>query len=37
VIIGAVIGTLIFHEPFGRWRIAATVLVVLGVLLLNVG
>ena len=37
VIIGAVIGTLVFHEPFGRWRIAATVLVVLGVLLLNVG
>ena len=37
VIIGAVIGTLVFHEPFGRWRIGATVLVVLGVLLLNVG
>jgi drug/metabolite transporter (DMT)-like permease len=37
VIIGAVIGTLVFHEPFGRWRIAATVLVVAGVLLLNVG
>ena len=37
VIFGAVIGTLIFREPFGRWRIAATVLVVLGVLLLNVG
>jgi len=37
VIIGAVIGTLVFREPFGRWRIAATVLVVLGVLLLNVG
>jgi drug/metabolite transporter (DMT)-like permease len=36
VIIGAVIGTLVFHEPFGRWRIAATVLVVAGVLLLNV-
>jgi drug/metabolite transporter (DMT)-like permease len=36
VIVGAVIGTLVFHEPFGRWRIAATVLVVLGVLLLNV-
>ncbi|HMD91818.1 MAG TPA: DMT family transporter [Trebonia sp.] len=36
VIIGAVIGTLVFREPFGRWRIAATVLVVLGVLLLNV-
>jgi drug/metabolite transporter (DMT)-like permease len=37
VIVGAVIGTLVFREPFGRWRIAATVLVVLGVLLLNVG
>ena len=37
VIFGAVIGALIFREPFGRWRIAATVLVVLGVLLLNVG
>jgi drug/metabolite transporter (DMT)-like permease len=37
VIIGAVIGTLVFREPFGRWRIAATVLVVVGVLLLNVG
>jgi drug/metabolite transporter (DMT)-like permease len=36
VIVGAVIGTLVFREPFGRWRIAATVLVVLGVLLLNV-
>jgi drug/metabolite transporter (DMT)-like permease len=37
VIVGAVIGTLVFREPFGRWRIAATVLVVLGVLLLNAG
>jgi drug/metabolite transporter (DMT)-like permease len=37
VIFGAVIGTLVFREPFGRWRITATVLVVLGVLLLNVG
>jgi len=36
VIFGAVIGTLVFHEPFGRWRIAATALVVVGVLLLNV-
>jgi len=36
VIFGAVIGTLVFREPFGRWRIAATVLVVAGVLLLNV-
>jgi drug/metabolite transporter (DMT)-like permease len=36
VIFGAVIGTVVFHEPFGRWRIAATALVVVGVLLLNV-
>ena len=37
VIFGAVIGTVVFREPFGRWRIAATLLVVAGVLLLNVG
>jgi drug/metabolite transporter (DMT)-like permease len=36
VIFGAVIGTVVFHEPFGRLRIAATLLVVIGVLLLNV-
>jgi drug/metabolite transporter (DMT)-like permease len=36
VIFGAVIGTAVFREPFGRWRIVATVLVVIGVLLLNV-
>jgi drug/metabolite transporter (DMT)-like permease len=36
VIFGAVIGTLVFREPFGRSRIAATLLVVIGVLLLNV-
>jgi drug/metabolite transporter (DMT)-like permease len=36
VIFGAVIATVVFHEPFGRWRIAATLLVVVGVLLLNV-
>ena len=36
VIFGAVIGTMVFREPFGRWRIAATLLVVTGVLLLNV-
>jgi drug/metabolite transporter (DMT)-like permease len=35
VIFGAVIGTVVFREPFGRWRIAATVLVAAGVLLLN--
>jgi drug/metabolite transporter (DMT)-like permease len=36
VIFGAVIATVVFHEPFGRWRIAATAVVVVGVLLLNV-
>ncbi len=36
VIFGAVIGTVVFREPFGRSRIAATVLVVIGVLLLSV-
>ena len=35
VIFGAIIGTLVFHEPFGRTRITATVLVVGGILLLN--
>jgi drug/metabolite transporter (DMT)-like permease len=37
VIFGAIIGTLIFREPFGRSRIAATVLVVGGILMLNIG
>jgi drug/metabolite transporter (DMT)-like permease len=36
VIFGAIIGTLVFREPFGRARIAATVLVVAGIVLLNV-
>jgi drug/metabolite transporter (DMT)-like permease len=36
VIFGAIIGTLAFHEPFGRSRIASTVLVAAGILLLNV-
>ena len=35
VIFGAIIGTLIFREPFGRTRIAATVLVATGIILLN--
>ena len=35
VIFGAIIATVVFGEPFGRSRIAATVLVVLGVLLLS--
>jgi drug/metabolite transporter (DMT)-like permease len=37
VIFGAIIATLVFREPFGRARIAATVLVAGGILLLNVG
>ena len=37
VIFGAIIGTLIFREPFGRSRIAATVLVAAGIVLLNLG
>jgi drug/metabolite transporter (DMT)-like permease len=37
IIIGAVIGTLVFREPFGRPRIIATVLVVAGIVLLNIG
>jgi drug/metabolite transporter (DMT)-like permease len=37
VIFGAIIGTLIFRESFGRSRIAATVLVAAGILMLNTG
>jgi drug/metabolite transporter (DMT)-like permease len=37
VIFGAIIGTLVFREPFGRTRIAATIIVVSGIVLLNVG
>jgi drug/metabolite transporter (DMT)-like permease len=36
VIFGAIIGALAFREPFGRVRVAATVIVVAGILLLNV-
>jgi drug/metabolite transporter (DMT)-like permease len=36
VIFGAIIGTVAFREPFGRTRIAATVLVSAGIVLLNV-
>ena len=36
VIFGAIIGTLVFREPFGRARIAATVLVAAGIVMLNV-
>jgi drug/metabolite transporter (DMT)-like permease len=35
VIFGAIIGTLVFREPFGRTRIAATVLVAAGIVVLN--
>jgi len=35
VIIGAIIGAVLFQEHFGRWRIAATVLVATGVILIN--
>jgi drug/metabolite transporter (DMT)-like permease len=35
IIFGAIIGTLVFREPFGRTRIAATLLVVAGIVLLN--
>jgi drug/metabolite transporter (DMT)-like permease len=35
VIVGAVIGTVVFGERFGRWRITATVLVVAGVVLVT--
>ncbi len=34
VIVAAVIGTVVFHEPFGRRRIVAAVLVAVGVVLL---
>ena len=37
IIVGAIIGSLVFREPFGRPRTAATVLVVAGILLLNSG
>jgi drug/metabolite transporter (DMT)-like permease len=37
VIMGAIIGAVVFHEGFGRTRIVATVLVVAGIFLLNVG
>ena len=36
VIFGAIIGALAFKEPFGRTRVAATVIVVGGIALLNV-
>jgi drug/metabolite transporter (DMT)-like permease len=36
VIFGAIIGTVAFREPFGRSRIAATIVVSAGIVLLNV-
>lgn len=35
VIIGAIIGAVVFGEKFGRWRIAATILVAAGVILVT--
>jgi drug/metabolite transporter (DMT)-like permease len=35
IILGAIIGTVLFHERFGRPRILATVLVAAGIVLLN--
>ncbi|MET7300105.1 DMT family transporter [Embleya sp. NPDC005575] len=36
VVVGAIIGTLIFHETYGRYRIAATVLVLGGITAINI-
>jgi drug/metabolite transporter (DMT)-like permease len=36
VIVGAIIGSVAFREPFGRTRFTATVIVVAGIMLLNV-
>ena len=35
VIVGAVIGAVLFGERFGRWRVAATILVAAGVILIT--
>ena len=35
VIIGAIIGAVVFHERFGRWRIVATVLVAGGIVIMS--
>lgn len=37
VIVGAAIGAVVFREPFGRWRTVATLVVVTGIVLLNLG
>jgi drug/metabolite transporter (DMT)-like permease len=34
VVVGALIGVLVFHEQFGRWRVLAAVLVALGILVI---
>jgi drug/metabolite transporter (DMT)-like permease len=34
VVVGALIGALVFHEHFGRWRVIAAVLVAAGILLI---
>src|SRR5690349_4736949 len=34
VVVGALIGALVFHERFGRWRVLAAVLVAAGILLI---
>jgi drug/metabolite transporter (DMT)-like permease len=36
VIFAALIGTLMFHEPFGRQRIIAAILVCIGVVLIKI-
>jgi drug/metabolite transporter (DMT)-like permease len=36
IIVGAIIGTIFFHEKFGRSRTFATIFVVCGILLLNI-
>ncbi|HEY6739648.1 MAG TPA: DMT family transporter [Actinopolymorphaceae bacterium] len=37
VIVGAIIGAVVFKEPFGRWRTVSTVIVAIGIALLDLG
>ncbi|MGH3453359.1 MAG: EamA family transporter [Nocardioidaceae bacterium] len=37
IIVGALIGTVFFHERFGRARVVATAIVFLGIVVINVG
>ena len=37
IIVGALIGTVFFHERFGRARVVATAIVFVGIVLINVG